>query len=1735
MKIFNLMMLSMVLLMFLPANLAYDWRPYNWKRDAKSKNQKTPMINIKHGLEFTKNVTWKDWKCGKIYKRFIYIKNISINSVNIEVKSPKSQFFESVYPNKYIISPGNEVKIPVVFKPLNKMLYNDNMTIITQSGELTISLRVNLPTYKLNFNKSIHFSNCIVDQENSIIFKIKNMTHLITHYKMTVEKPFNIKNNYGVLNSKNEVSEIIITFLPTTAKMYDVSCIIRYGSEDLKYHDFFNMSATSKYAHLTFRSKNETDQVYNDITIVDFGKVCVGKVMSKSIFVRNYSDASVRTHINKKTMYKSCFYTSPFYLDNGTIDVTPFSEEEFKIKFIPTFKNRKYFEIVNLISNNGTKLSQIYITGSSVAPRISVNENFFNFGVIPLNNKKNIEFYLINQSDTSSYFQLYNVGENDESFNVSCSNGTIDRLEKKRIIINFCPRYPINYYRKIFILVSNQNTINMHVFGSSYSNIIRPLKIETDHVLKYLNHCKNYSSHFGEMGSEYKLVKPPISNDELIYEEACDNTLFKMPYITISETILMFNLIKFKKTFYISNHTNETVNVYIFGQIKNFILNETKFDIQAQSSIPIQVTFRALDKKIIENTLQLYISYKSQMDYNYNQDNKIIPPWHKCVVCIGTIFDEKNMYVPNFSLDKEEILFQPLLEPKTLYETLVVKNDCNTNPLLVEFEFDQSSDSNNLMNVIPKKRLIPKNGLQIFIISKRQNSDEIKQNLQYTLKATFNNRVKHLNVYSPTNEHVLKFNKDSPIYFNPTTVNHSTIQKIGFFNASLFPVKVSAYTNAKEIQFISKYVIVKALTPSNLYLKFTPSNIGCKMYLAKLQVNYQFENLDEYDLHSSLYENNELNPVRDDLLSAESNQSDSVLSVLNHNSCEKKIEKRLMPTDSIKTHFLSIITKSVSTNIKVSQDTVLFKNIIVNQISYKTIRLVNLQVGSVSIQLQLDCKENDLKEMNIYPKKIVLYPYVPCEIVVEFAPIERKLYNYTLNYKIDNKEANIENSKIYKLCEINAISVFPLIKITSIRGYGIAQCLSIKELKKYFNLIDTNNKLEKIPEKNEYKYNFLTRVGYDEYLDNSNDIDTTTFNFVPAPINSENCTIKITLENIGVVPLKWSFMTLGDLRIKQPMWMKNDNLNLKKSNARTDIEIFDQNMQDETKMKMLLNIENLFLIEPKLGSLKPAESVTVKLTYAHAHEGTHILPVLFKIEQGREMTINFIGRTVSINRPYLFFDDKNIKLQDVAIGYGSSPIQNIAMYNGGNVELYYNIDLKGMDEINKKNYNQLIFTCLTASGYLKPGYTDYIKIKFMPIEEKMYWFTLPVNVDDVSIQLTISANGYFHKSVPPVKQLNNLIQTQNTPKYIIDKEVVYLSTDKIEFDSMQLFGVTRRLIFLYNRKLNDKIIFSWHVTNKSDSKYVYVTPNEGIVEANSFVSLKITFVSYGEPSFYNIDLICETINMDDMNTYEMDLDDWEKNKIKQKYEFDITEKDLNADEKIGPLKNSESCDSNDKYMDFKPKRPNPLIIHFTVNARTCIISDYKNCEKTDNSIHSYVDKLLTTLDYNEYSEQTQSIKEKISAACPLGVYNTVGIILNNTILSILYNKDFKNLITSINDEHVPYYAQISKMYNQKVKGNSQNIEIKQYDNPSGVSAISQIELINLNDNESIIDDQEMKMNQFKNKFYKKQKLKKYKEIGTTIEYITENCISNLLQEYINKDCDLINPNKLICVKKKKQL
>ncbi|KAA3678922.1 uncharacterized protein DEA37_0015228 [Paragonimus westermani] len=124
----------------------------------------------------------------------------------------------------------------------------------------------------------------------------------------------------------------------------------------------------------------------------------------------------------------------------------------------------------------------------------------------------------------------------------------------------------------------------------------------------------------------------------------------------------------------------------------------------------------------------------------------------------------------------------------------------------------------------------------------------------------------------------------------------------------------------------------------------------------------------------------------------------------------------------------------------------------------------------------------------------------------------------------------------------------------------------------------------------------------------------------------EETQLYVLLENTGLVNADLAFLFPSDLLDKLPTWAddgeySNDELHYVSLLNCTDKFGVLKVAIKSTYHALRVEADRLFNIEPKRAFLKPGEVVQVCITFRHHLPGSYQLPVLFKIEGGREIKV----------------------------------------------------------------------------------------------------------------------------------------------------------------------------------------------------------------------------------------------------------------------------------------------------------------------------------------------------------------------------------------------------------------------------------------------------------------------------------------------------------------------------------
>ncbi len=278
------------------------------------------------------------------------------------------------------------------------------------------------------------------------------------------------------------------------------------------------ISAISKYSHIAIK---------NGQTEVNFGSVDIGKSLDKKIILENPSNVVANFKIkcieNDPDNYFAFSVTSGTIKSNSTVEIT--------ITYTPNasnFLSNTYFDISTVSGNT----VQIKCSGKGSVPKVQITPHIINFGDVLAGSTVSRVITIENTSSMPAFYQ-FSV-ENRSTFNVEKPCGIIAANSTISTSIKFAPIDAINFYRKVFCLVENQDALSVELLGTCYNDRRRPASFKYSHVENYQRRLKMGLSQYGPEQLE-ELIKNGtliISDGHIGFQESSSLEALNMTRVT---------------------------------------------------------------------------------------------------------------------------------------------------------------------------------------------------------------------------------------------------------------------------------------------------------------------------------------------------------------------------------------------------------------------------------------------------------------------------------------------------------------------------------------------------------------------------------------------------------------------------------------------------------------------------------------------------------------------------------------------------------------------------------------------------------------------------------------------------------------------------------------------------------------------------------------------------------------------------------------------------------------------------------------------------------------------------------------------------------------------------------------------------------------------------------------------------------------------------------------------------
>ena len=89
---------------------------------------------------------------------------------------PKTRYFSTLFPKTICLSPGTTFVLPITFRPLDRIRYEDYIEVnqIEFGKVFKIPVVAELPQFKIHFENDLSIGSCAVNEVISKKIKIQN-------------------------------------------------------------------------------------------------------------------------------------------------------------------------------------------------------------------------------------------------------------------------------------------------------------------------------------------------------------------------------------------------------------------------------------------------------------------------------------------------------------------------------------------------------------------------------------------------------------------------------------------------------------------------------------------------------------------------------------------------------------------------------------------------------------------------------------------------------------------------------------------------------------------------------------------------------------------------------------------------------------------------------------------------------------------------------------------------------------------------------------------------------------------------------------------------------------------------------------------------------------------------------------------------------------------------------------------------------------------------------------------------------------------------------------------------------------------------------------------------------------------------------------------------------------------------------------------------------------------------
>ena len=710
------------------------------------------------------------WQPGGEYVQKLIVRNVSTAVKKFKYKLPTTRYFSLAYPEVVVLSPGMFTELDVIFRPVEYNPYDDTLFIKmvegAGSGGFHVPVRATIDRLVLSSPFGLDMGYCPTHQTTAVIFQLTNAGEVDAPFSWQQAQPFVIEPSFGVV-PVGQSQSIRVSIYPTDASVFvaAAACLVGQGVHAIIPEPVITtrISAIGKYTYIVLSED-----------VVDFGEVLSGESVKKEILLRNNSVVPAEFElVRHESDTDEVFEINP----RGGI-IPPQGQVAVVVKYsalasgcysLDRYTFRTPGGCQTMLACQGTSMPSLVTaykdmgSGPSLTGSISFPEgspaNAINFRDVEIGKTETRIMFLKNDSNKDATFNIL-CGATG-IFQVSPLQGTVPALSQAfPVKFTFSPPRPINYCRRVFVLLGDNAPLFYDIMGSGYIRARgevkeqRPAPLRFAHIQAYRNravqglgglsppeldemcssgqHPLNYFAQAGMQGTRalaVTAVQNPLtrtgeaSRDGVAaaHELFIDDTDNTCREVTLSKVSLDFGYTPYEtsseaQSVTVTNNTNGKVSLVwelppdSSQERCAFTVEPPSSDINPGQSEKFKVVFRPQQSnRNFLAELEAFVYFKNQRTFRLVNDTTLTPPWCLTLKALGHTFATGQLLatikMTGSNVRGGKLVFPTCFEGESTYQTFTLRNTSNL-PSTYKFELGAfgetvSRASPDVFSVVP--------------------------------------------------------------------------------------------------------------------------------------------------------------------------------------------------------------------------------------------------------------------------------------------------------------------------------------------------------------------------------------------------------------------------------------------------------------------------------------------------------------------------------------------------------------------------------------------------------------------------------------------------------------------------------------------------------------------------------------------------------------------------------------------------------------------------------------------------------------------------------------------------------------------------------------------------------------------------------------------------------------------------------------------------------------------------